>query len=56
MACFMTAEQKDQKRVNQEIELQLGRNKRDARREIKVLLLGSGESGKSTLMKQMPAK
>ncbi|XP_018328197.1 G protein alpha q subunit isoform X2 [Agrilus planipennis] len=53
MACFQSDEAKEQKRINQEIEKQLKRDKRDARRELKLLLLGTGESGKSTFIKQM---
>ncbi|CAB4061863.1 GNAQ [Lepeophtheirus salmonis] len=45
--------QKEQKRINAEIERQLRRDKREARRELKLLLLGTGESGKSTFIKQM---
>ena len=40
MACCLSEEQKEQKRINQEIEKQLRKDKRDARRELKLLLLG----------------
>lgn len=40
MACCIPDELKEQKRINQEIERQLKRDKRDARRELKLLLLG----------------
>ncbi|XP_067136865.1 guanine nucleotide-binding protein G(q) subunit alpha-like isoform X1 [Centruroides vittatus] len=53
MACFLSDEEREQRRINQEIEKQLRRDKRDARRELKLLLLGTGESGKSTFIKQM---
>ncbi|NP_001089856.1 guanine nucleotide binding protein (G protein), alpha 14 S homeolog [Xenopus laevis] len=51
--CCLNAEQKESQRINAEIEKQLRRDKRDARRELKLLLLGTGESGKSTFIKQM---
>lgn len=41
------------KRRNEEIERVLNRDKKNARRELKLLLLGAGESGKSTFIKQM---
>ncbi|CAL8234314.1 unnamed protein product, partial [Arctogadus glacialis] len=53
MACCLSEEAKESKRINQEIDKQLRRDKRDARRELKLLLLGTGESGKSTFIKQM---
>lgn len=52
-ACCSTEEAKEQRRINQEIERQLKQAKKDARRELKLLLLGTGESGKSTFIKQM---
>ena len=41
MACCLSEEAKEQKRINQEIERQLRKDKRDARRELKLLLLGN---------------
>ena len=41
MACCLSEEAKEQKRINQEIEKQLKKDKRDARRELKLLLLGN---------------
>ena len=41
MECCLSEEAKEQKRINQEIERQLRRDKRDARRELKLLLLGT---------------
>jgi hypothetical protein len=43
MECCLSEEAKEQKRINQEIERQLRRDKRDARRELKLLLLGEFE-------------
>jgi len=51
--CCLSEEAIQQIKINQEIEKQLKRDKRDARRELKLLLLGTGESGKSTFIKQM---
>lgn len=48
MACCLSEEAKEQKRINQEIERQLRKDKRDARRELKLLLLGMCTSLKCT--------
>ncbi|XP_071751004.1 guanine nucleotide-binding protein G(q) subunit alpha-like [Centroberyx gerrardi] len=52
-ACCLSEEAKEARRINDEIERQLRRDKKDSRREFKLLLLGTGESGKSTFIKQM---
>lgn len=40
MACCLSEEAKESKRINAEIDKQLRRDKRDSRRELKLLLLG----------------
>ncbi|CAL1615511.1 unnamed protein product [Knipowitschia caucasica] len=51
--CCVSAEDRENQRISEEIERQLRKDKRDSRRELKLLLLGTGESGKSTFIKQM---
>ncbi|XP_037106520.1 guanine nucleotide-binding protein subunit alpha-11-like [Syngnathus acus] len=51
--CFLSEEEKTSLAVDNEIKKQLKRQKRQERREVKVLLLGTGESGKTTFIRQM---
>lgn len=46
MACCLSEEAKEARRINDEIERQLRRDKRDARRELKLLLLGKIDAAK----------
>ncbi|ROW05558.1 hypothetical protein VSDG_00403 [Cytospora chrysosperma] len=48
-----SSEETDQKKRSQKIDKDLEEDSKRLRRECKILLLGSGESGKSTIVKQM---
>ncbi|KAK7137103.1 hypothetical protein R3I93_017235 [Phoxinus phoxinus] len=51
--CFLTEEEKAANAINKEIKHILAEQKKREQREIKLLLLGTGESGKTTFTKQM---
>ncbi len=53
LGCCVSDEEKSQRHRSRTIDKQLAREKMHFRRTVKILLLGSGESGKSTFLKQM---
>ena len=52
-SCCLSEEEQVQRNRSKHIDKQLAKEKIQFRRTIKILLLGSGESGKSTFLKQM---
>lgn len=53
MGCTASAESKDAQERSRQIDASIRRDNAAAAREVKLLLLGAGESGKSTIVKQM---
>ena len=53
MSCWPTPDERHAKEVNQQIQRDLKKHKRELKNTKKLLLLGTGESGKTTFIKQM---
>ncbi|CAG5099437.1 Oidioi.mRNA.OKI2018_I69.XSR.g16525.t1.cds [Oikopleura dioica] len=53
MGCMQSHGDRDAKKVSKKIDQKLKDDHEKAMREVKLLLLGAGESGKSTIVKQM---
>eukprot|EP00117_Sycon_ciliatum_P036849 scpid41240/ scgid0768/ Guanine nucleotide-binding protein subunit alpha-11 len=51
--CNCNADKVEQRRIHREIEKELKKDKKETNRSFKLLLLGTGGSGKSTFIKQM---
>lgn len=51
--CFLSEEEKKTLAVHRAIQTELKRQKKREKKEIKILLLGTGESGKTTFIRQM---
>lgn len=53
LTCCLSGSEREKKRVNQLIEKQIEKEKKYLRKEIKLILFGTEESGKSTFIKQI---
>ncbi|XP_017315411.1 guanine nucleotide-binding protein subunit alpha-11 [Ictalurus punctatus] len=51
--CCMSSAEQEAQRIHQDIERQLRMSRKEMQHQVKLLLLGTGESGKSTFIKQM---
>lgn len=53
LACCLSRSEREKRRVNKLIDKQIEKEKKCLTKEIKLVLFGTGESGKSTFIKQM---
>jgi len=51
--CWRDQKEREIRRINSEIERQIKKDRREAKKQYKILLLGAGESGKSTFIRHM---
>ncbi|XP_075147628.1 guanine nucleotide-binding protein subunit alpha-14-like [Haematobia irritans] len=51
--CFLTSQERHNKEISRQIDESIQRSKQQEKTRIKLLLLGTGESGKSTFIRQM---
>ena len=56
MGCGASSPEKQAVDISNKIDEKIEQDRIDAKKEIKLLLLGAGESGKSTILKQMQLK
>ena len=51
--CLLSEIQKESRRISDEIDREIRKIRRENKKDQKLLILGTGESGKSTFIKQM---
>ena len=51
--CWPDKKEREIRRINSDIEKQIKRDKRESKKQYKILLLGGGESGKSTFIRDL---
>ena len=51
--CWRDQKEREIRRINSEIERQIKKDRREAKKQYKILILGAGESGKSTFIRHM---